>query len=67
MFGYGRWSKIRSISKHTQNCKMLWKKTDEEMRPYANMLLIHMLNCLSDDPKFPNEREYLTDVVLDMI
>ena len=48
-FGYGRWSKIRSISKHSALCKILWKKTDDEMRPYANMFLIHLINCIDEN------------------
>ena len=37
-FGYGRWSKIRAVS--TQSDKLLNKKGDSSMRPYANMFLL---------------------------
>ena len=38
MFGYGRWSKIRAVSR--SRCKILSKATDSEMRPYANIFLL---------------------------
>jgi hypothetical protein len=39
-FGYGRWSKIRSMAK--PYCKVLSTKPDEEMRAYANLFILHL-------------------------
>jgi hypothetical protein len=49
LFGYDRWSKIRSVSK--QSCKLVSSKPDEEMRPYANMFIMHLANCLEKEPE----------------
>lgn len=48
-FGYGRWSRIRCQSKHggvdDKNIGdgLLSDKSDDEMRPYANWLIIKLL------------------------
>ena len=47
LFGYGRWSKMRSFSKH--NDRSLFKKSDDELRAYANVFLIHLCSCLNQD------------------
>ena len=49
MFGYGRWSKIRAVSR--SRCKVLAQATDEEMRPYANVFLLGLAHCLDHLPK----------------
>ena len=48
LFGYGRWSKIRSVSKHAD--KLLANKSDEELRSYSNMFLLHLANNLNEKP-----------------
>ena len=63
-FGYGRWSKIRSISKHSANCKLLHKKSDDEMRPYANMFLIHLVNCIDSSL---TDKQNLTEIVTNIM
>ena len=49
MFGYGRWSKIRAVSR--SRCTILAQATDEEMRPYANVFLLGLAHCLDHLPK----------------
>ena len=44
---------------------MLWQKSDDEMRPYANMFLVHLVNCLNQND--PSEREQLQEIVYNMM
>ena len=43
-FGYGRWSKIRSLS--LKSDKLLNNCSDREMRPYANWFLMSMYKIM---------------------
>ena len=63
MYGYGRWSKIRAASKHAHSCKILMKKADDDMRPYANMFLIHLVNCLTEDPNFHHYEQIVLEFI----
>jgi hypothetical protein len=47
-FGYGRWSKIRAVS--NQSDKLL-AKDDTVLRPYANMFILLLSQCVDNLPK----------------
>ena len=47
MFGYDRWSKIRSISKHSD--KLIYKKDENEIRAYANYLIMLIIESIKHD------------------
>jgi len=49
MFGYGRWGKIRKVS--DEKDQQLANETERSMRPYANLLLVYLAQCLDELPK----------------
>lgn len=46
-FGYGRWSKIRSVSKHS--CQILEHKIDEELRSYSHKLILFISETIPEN------------------
>ncbi|CDW85165.1 f y-rich n-terminus family protein [Stylonychia lemnae] len=61
MFGYDRWSKMRSISKHSD--KLIFKKDHNEIRAYANYFISLIVDCLSHD----NDNKELIKKLLSMV
>lgn len=55
------------MSKHSPGCKLLFKKSDDEMRPYANMFLIYLASCIDEDIRNPLEKARINDIVLEII
>ena len=65
MFGYGRWSKIRAVSR--SRCKTLSNALDTEMRPYANIFLLGLAQCIDHLPKLQQKLLALVQVMDDDI
>eukprot|EP00347_Sterkiella_histriomuscorum_P008411 403345196 len=61
MFGYERWSKIRSISKLSD--KLINKKSDDELRAYSNYFIMQIAESLQHDELFKDIIKRLTDII----